>query len=368
MYSDEQAFDLNKQAAEIIKLKYDCNNREKEGLLISKVCDFFDSVKDVELTQTQLRFLYKFANIIGVPQYYDMLIKQNNQFKLNDINLNDLNNMLYNSSLAIEEGRVFHKYQKMVYEKFTKNNITRFFLTAPTSFGKTFIVSKIIKKLEYKNVVLIFPTLSLLAENYIELLNDKYFNSYKIHTLSDDLINIEEKNLFIFTPERFLSMTDKLDNVKFDFIFMDEIYKIDNQFVIDNETIGENERDLSYRVALQLVCENAKDILLAGPYIEISKNNESSIHNFLSENNFKVLSYNNIEIVGKSKLSIDELKHYNFEGIDFRIKNKNSKNKLTILLSTLHESGNVGTIIYTNSRRGTESIANWLLKKRNTSI
>ena len=75
-------------------------------------------------------------------------------------------------------------------------------------------------------------------------------------------------------------MTDKTDDVHFDFIFMDEIYKIDNQFIIDDDTVGENERDLSFRVALQLVCRLSRDILLAGPYIEIGNNNSSSIQNF----------------------------------------------------------------------------------------
>lgn len=363
MYSEEQASYLNSKAEEIIKLKYDCDTLEKEGVLIKCVCNFFDIIKNFDLSQTQLRFLYKFANVVGVPQYYEMLLKQKNgELKLDDIHLSDLSSMLYNSSLTMENDKAFHRYQKEVYEKFNMDEINRFFLTAPTSFGKTFIVNEIIKKMGYRNIVLIFPTLSLLAENYIKLLNDEYFNEYKIHTLSDDNFDKNDKNLFIFTPERFLSMTDKTDDVHFDFIFMDEIYKIDNQFIIDDDTIGENERDLSFRVALQLVCRLSKDILLAGPYIEIGNNNSSSIQNFFKDNNFRILSYNDIEIVSKSILKIDEKKEYCFEGLDFNVTNKESKNKLKSLFKSLHESGNSSSIIYTDARHKTEKIANWIMR------
>mgnify|MGYP005758137789 FL=1 len=363
MYTEEQASYINKQAEEIIKLKYDCNSQKKEGILIKKVCDFFDVLKDFELTQPMIQFLYKFANIVGVPQYFDMLLEQkNNNLKLDDIHLQDLIGMIYNASLAMEDNRSFHKYQKIVYDKFQKDSKNRYFLTAPTSFGKTFIVNEIIKKMRYSNVVLIYPTLSLLAENYIKLLNDDFFNEYHIHTLSDENVNFEENNLFIFTPERFLSMTDKTDRFVFDFIFMDEIYKIDNQFILDNDTVGENERDLSFRVALQLVCKRSKDILLAGPYIEIANNNASSIQNFFNDNGFKPLSFNEIEIVNKSILNIDDKMNYQFEGLNFKITSKPSKNKLKSILKTLYDSGNNSSIIYTDARHKTEQIAKWIIQ------
>lgn len=361
MYSDEEIINLNKKASEIIKLKYDCDCIKKEGVLIKKLCDFFDYIKDFKLTQTQLRFLYNFANIIGIPQYYEMLVEQNEDLKLNDIHLNDLCSMLYNSSLFMDDNKLFHRYQKEVYENFNSNVSNRYFLTAPTSFGKTFIVTEIIKKMNYKNIVLIFPTISLLAENYVKLLNDSYFDKYKIHTLSDDDFDSDDNNLFIFTPERFLSIMDKTDSLYFDFVFMDEIYKIDNQFIIDDGTIGEYERDLSFRVALQFVCKYSKDILLAGPYIELSNNKNCSMQNFFNDNHFKVLCYNDIEIVNKSILEINSKKQYNFEGLQFNITSKQTKNKLKSLFEALYKNQNYNSIIYTNSKSKAETIAKWMI-------
>ena len=59
---------------------------------------------------------------------------------------------------------------------------------------------------------------------------------YKIHTISnispDDL---GEYNIFIYTPERYLSFLDFKQDVIFDFAFVDEVYKIDNEYLIDEE-------------------------------------------------------------------------------------------------------------------------------------
>ena len=52
------------------------------------------------------------------------------------------------------------------------------------------------------------------------------FQEYKIHSLSEEEFNLSEKNIFIFTPERFLSFMDSHQHLHFDFAFIDEVYKI----------------------------------------------------------------------------------------------------------------------------------------------
>ncbi len=54
-------------------------------------------------------------------------------------------------------------------------------------------------------------------------------SEYRVHTFSDELA-VDGKNLWIYTPERLMSFTDKNHELDFDFIFIDEIYKIDNQY------------------------------------------------------------------------------------------------------------------------------------------
>ena len=80
--------------------------------------------------------------------------------------------------------------------------------------------------------MLVFPAISLLSENYTRLCELDAFSEYAIHSLSEEEFDPEEKNIFIFTPERFLSFMDSHQNIRFDFAFIDEVYKIDNSFII----------------------------------------------------------------------------------------------------------------------------------------
>ena len=57
----------------------------------------------------------------------------------------------------------------------------------------------------YSNILLVFPTISLLSENLLKLQNDEFFSTYKIHSLSEiKKEEFGEKNIFIYTPERYL--------------------------------------------------------------------------------------------------------------------------------------------------------------------
>ena len=89
-----------------------------------------------------------------------------------------------------------------------------------------------------------------------------------------------------------------------------------------------NERDISFRIALFDTCLRAKDILLAGPYITFpDEKRNRSLEYFLLDNSFAVLNYNNIEIVNKSFLSVQEKKDYSIDDLFFSIKNKEKRKK-----------------------------------------
>lgn len=303
------------------------NGKILEPELTSRICAYFDSIKDSELTPSDMKFLKYISNIVGIPHYYDLLIQkfQQKNEEFNEFNLNTFASLLYESSLHIDDNIKLHKHQMSILDKFDIVKQNRIFLSASTSFGKTYLVYEIIKKMKYSNVVLMFPTIALLSENLEKLKTDTYYHyfreHYKVHTLSQvSEDELAENNIFIFTPERYLSFLDK-NNLSFDFIFMDEIYKIDNEYIIDNDEAKENERDTAYRVALYNALNNKKDMLLVGPYIEFSRveqqNYNPSFQYFLRDNNFELLDYNDYEIVNKQRniLSIpkmskkDKLKH-----------------------------------------------------------
>lgn len=290
------------------------NKYKNEGItdyeFIIKVCNCFDKLKNEKLSQADLKFMKYLSNVAGIPQYYDLLEKfSQDKPNIRDYDLNSLSSEIYESTLYLNEHSKIHKYQKKIIDKFKIDKKNRYFLSASTSFGKTHLVYDIIEKMKYSNVVLIFPTISLLSENLEKIFSDiryQYFrNKYEIHTLSE-VENIKEHNLFIYTPERFLSFIDK-KIMNYDFVFIDEAYKLDNDYLID-EISMENERDVAYRLATYQALKLTKDILLAGPYIEIPKKDNNSFKIFLDKNNIEILDYNNYELVGKSYENIGKSK------------------------------------------------------------
>lgn len=337
-------------------------NLATRGFFIKTVCEYFDSIKQSKLTSSDLNFLLYFSNEVGIPQYYELLqnkYQSGNQIQKEDMNLLSISSFLNEATLTIDN-KMLHRYQKEVYDLFRFEDENRYVLSAPTSFGKTYIVFEIIKKMNYADVLLVFPTISLLSENLIKLYEDSFFSQYSIHTLSEiDETEFGDKNIFIYTPERYLSFLDN-NNRKFSFSFIDEIYKIDNDFIINNEELQENERDTAYRLALEYACRNSKDLLLSGPYIEFQKseNVNNSFNNFAAFNRFNIIEYNDVEIVAKNITSINK-NRFKIGDSEYKFKSGTSSIREKIAQSVLSLDGN--TIIYCGKKYSTENYAEYLL-------
>ena len=352
----------------IIKAYYQFKRNGNNAEFVSKVCEYFNCIKSDKLDGSDLNFLSFIASEAGVPQYYDMLIKRQNRDEMDmveQISLGMLSSFFYDASLCVDEqGNKLHRFQKQILEKFS-DDTNRFVLTAPTSFGKTFIVYQILQKMKYSTILLIFPTISLLTENYERIKAYPFFGGYSIHTLSEEEIDRSANNLFIFTPERYLSFLDSQKGTVFDFVFIDEIYKIDNGYLVDEETVLENERDVAYRLALEYICRQAKDIFLAGPYISL--NNDETYNSFLKfteENNFQILQYNEFEIVSKQYYEISKRGSYNIDEYDVYIPNKQRKTLLLQIIPKISFPAE-NTIIYCGKKTDTEKYAQILIQEPN---
>ena len=356
--------DRFERTADIIKKYYAYKENGDNAEFVKGVCDYFDSIKTEEILGADLNFFSLLANEAGVPQYYDMLISKNNideDGTIQDISLGMLGALFYDASLTVEDGSgKLHRFQRMILDKYNYCMRNRFVLTAPTSFGKTFIVYQIMNKMKYNNILLIFPTISLLTENYERIRSNNTFRNYRIHTLSECEFSPEECNIFLFTPERYLSFLDANKSLKLDFSFIDEVYKIDNGYLID-ETIAENERDIAYRLALEYVCKNSKDILLAGPYISIaSETDNNSFLTFCNRNGFSVLFFNEYEIVSRNYYEITKTGNYDIEDLHISIPNIGKKALIkNIVLAVSNPQEN--TIIYCGKKIDAEKYSTYLI-------
>ena len=62
---------------------------------------------------------------------------------------------------------------------------------------------------------------------------------YKVIKSIDGEISSEERNIFVFTPERAMQLLANYPEIKLDFFFYDEMYKIDEDYC--NDETDDNE-------------------------------------------------------------------------------------------------------------------------------
>ena len=336
--------------------------------MIKAVCAYFDMMKDRILSDADKLFLHYLANQAGLPQYYYPMLNVGEDV-VEDYGLQTLANYIYESSLVVGEGVMLHRYQKEILDKYENGRRNRFFLSAATSFGKTFLIYEIMRKMEYENVALIFPTISLLSENLFKIHTRPEYawikNRYHIHTLSETE-NMEGNNLYIFTPERFLSFLDKNHALKLDFAFVDEVYKLDNGFIID-EVQQENERDVAYRIALhELLRDDDTDALLVGPYIVLPSDeedgNNKSFKDFLDWYGFTAIDYNLYDIVNKAEVSIGNKKKIKVNDTFYLSFTESTKTAHVVQLVKQLLEKDENSIIYCSQKPYTESWAKELIK------
>ena len=182
---------------------------------------------------------------------------------------------LYRSK--VYSNNVLDKTQQEVVDFFQALPIRRLLVSAPTSYGKTFLMREIVflNKERYSNILLVFPTVALLLENarmMEKFVSDNKLDYKIIKTV--DAVNEDDTNMiFVFTPERALQLIATYPNLKIDFFFFDEVYKIDEDYCNDEflekpsnaqEFLNED-RGKTFRIALYLLAKTVDEYYLAGP-------------------------------------------------------------------------------------------------------
>ena len=122
---------------------------------------------------------------------------------------------LFKVDVGIEFPITLHREQSLLLKKLLSG--TNIAVSAPTSFGKSFVIDAFIKIKKPKNVIILVPTIALTDETRRRIYK-KFAGEYKIITTSD--VELAEKNIFIFPQERAINYVNKLDY--FDILIVDE--------------------------------------------------------------------------------------------------------------------------------------------------
>lgn len=201
-------------------------------------------------------------------------------------------------SSKVFNNNILDKKQKEIVDTFMHLVKKRLLVSAPTSFGKTFILREILflNQNRYRNILLVFPTIALLNENtesihnLVDSLNADYTIVNNVYSRVDE----KHKQIFILTPERVLKLLSDRQDLAIDFFFFDEVYKIDEDFSVDEDSSAEDNtahvtridsgnRAKAFRITLYLLTKLVNEFYIAGPHLNLN-NAKNGLRIFLEKN------------------------------------------------------------------------------------
>ena len=126
---------------------------------------------------------------------------------------------IFKVDIGDPEPVTLHREQSSILKRLVNGeNIA---VSAPTSFGKSFIIDAFISIRQPKTVLIIVPTIALTDETRRRLYK-KFADRYKIITTTET--ELGDRNILIFPQERAMNYVDKIQ--KLDFLVVDEFYKV----------------------------------------------------------------------------------------------------------------------------------------------
>ena len=197
-------------------------------------------------------------------------------------------------------------------------------ISAPTSFGKSFIIDAFLDIKKPNTVVVIVPTIAL-SDEVRRRLYPKFSSVYKIITTTG--VRLGERNLFIFPQERALQYVEEIEHI--DLLIVDEFYKAGK--IQGSNNASDGRAALLIEAIFQLSKKSAQRYFLA-PNISELKNSA-----FTKGLRFKKIDFNTV-YTKVSKL---------YEGISGNGHEKEAQ-KFKCLREIL-ESTKEKSIIYVNS-------------------
>ncbi|WMI82114.1 DEAD/DEAH box helicase [Anaerotignum sp. MB30-C6] len=233
-------------------LSYTSNNIEKPFYLSEK--EFVDIVKFADiLCRSELSIArnkaYKIISLIYDSYREDKFFLQCADIVLTKLGIFPTLGLIENQSDISSIENVLEKVVKEVYQEspfggktFTDaqyrlferlKNSNHFSFSGPTSFGKSFVMEAFIHHIIQErhgidNIVILVPTRALINQVSKKLKSEIKTQKYKVltHPVVPGIFKSDNnKYVFVFTPERWISYLSNKDNPVVTYMFIDEAHK-----------------------------------------------------------------------------------------------------------------------------------------------
>ena len=269
--------------------KYDFNNNESINYLRDIVC-WISNDEELKKDPVIKELLFIASQKMRVFGYNTMNGFKNDPCESDFIGDAVNNSIKYLYRSKADSSITLDKTQQEIVTLFQELEVKRLLVSAPTSYGKTFLLREIIyiNRAKYQNILLVFPTVALLLENAGVMTSfvKKHELDYKILKTVDDSCSYEGNKIFVYTPERALQLLASFPELKIDFFFFDEVYKIDEDYCTDDlsehdenkeykkqkteDSFLDEDRGKTFRIALYLLSKSVPEYYIAGPNLNRS--------------------------------------------------------------------------------------------------
>ena len=245
--------------------------------------------------------------------------------------------------------------QKELVDFYNDNRNDSLSVVAPTSYGKTDLILHTVKNNADKNICIITPTKSLLAQTKARIVQADRLKREKIITHPEMYNGNEDRLVAVMTQERLLRLLQKVKNVSFDYVIIDEAHS--------------------------LLHDDGRNILLASVILVLEKRNPDTVFKFLTPflcdaNNIKVRyagyslkTYKVDEYIKTEKLYVAELRDTHAKEFCLYDQFINKFYKIDELTTTsewnfVNEHSGLKNIIYFNKPKDIESFVQIMISGR----
>jgi len=193
-----------------------------------RINDLITASKEKEAREELIKLLdYHETNQIEYSPVVNHLIRETGLYPYIHTDTANWEDKFIYEAFKVDTGdgdkKTLHREQSNLLKKLVEGKSIA--VSAPTSFGKSFVIDAFITLKNPENVVIIVPTIALTDETRRRLYK-KFVHKYKIITTPE--VRLGTRNIFIFPQERAINYIGKIGNI--DVLIIDEFYKAGIEF------------------------------------------------------------------------------------------------------------------------------------------